>query len=233
MILAILITAGYISLQVIGIDGFDMIYKIIIVVVVIYCAVRVLGKSSRLENKDAFFAGALGIGALAVSEVYHFVYKYISNNGNTGLSICDCSDACSYLLFIASIFLLLRLPFKLKKVFRVGIDVVSIAIFLVTTYAIAINDSALLDMTAIVTAVFCLMFSIYLLYQSKKIRELKATRYFSYSMILLALVDIVVYFSHIVDASLRLQDSFIALYLPLYLIICEGLLHLRKEEQHG
>ena len=228
-----LIAAVYVVLRLPANENFaktlDLFYGAVTAAVVLFVAFRCFSKAAKVKDRDALFTGALGLGMFAVSVIYDFTYTLISGAGD-GLNISDFSGVCTYLFFLAAIMLLLLPPHYLYMPLKIGINVLSAVIILITVYAVMLNKEKLLYMTVIATAFICAALSAYLLHQTKKIKLLKTAGLFACFIIIFSLADMAGNLFSFLNTGGFLSYVFAALHMPVILYISEGLLRLREGE---
>ena len=230
LIIAGIAAAFYMIFSIAGYGGFDEICKALSVAALIYGVSRTLTKAVRHGDKEALFTGALGLGILAVGGLYALASLHVMRVEDVNLTVEDFSDACSYLFFLAAISLLLTPYVGRKRMFLTGMNTVYVVMMLMITYSVVANNRGLLCVTAMATAFLCTMLSGYLLGLSWIEKELRAARCFVCSMIFLGILDMIVYPLFLLEPSLRLYHIFSALYVPLFILISDGLLLLKLRD---
>jgi len=225
-IIAGLAAVSYIILFLAGYRGLDEICKGLSVAALIYGLSRTLTKAVRHGDKEALFTGALGLGILAAGGLYALASLHVMRIEDINLTVEDFSDACSYLFFLAVISLLLTPYIKRKRMFLTVMNAAYTVMMLMITYSVVVNNRGLLCITAMATAFLCIMLSGYLLGLSWIEKELRVARCFICSMIFLGILDMIVYPLFLLETGLRLYHIFSALYVPLFILISEGLLPL-------
>ena len=195
-----------------------------------FACARVFIRARKVYDRDALFTGAFGLSLLAMLNIYYVLYYYIKG-AKTGLDISDFSAVCSYIFFIAALNLLLLLSNKLYTIVKITIGVVSVAISLITIYSVITDHGGIFYATMISVVLFCIILSVLILLQSRKIQQLKAARAFACSTIFLGVLDTIYYLGLFIHFELIFFMILSVLYILAYIWISEGLIRLRPDDQ--
>ena len=231
---AFALAAVYIILSALGVAGISaasgVFYRMFVIANLLYSAVLVFTHAISLGDRDALFTGALGLGTLAVNEVYSFAYIYILHGSPIDITVGNYSRNCAALFFIVAVLFLVLPPMKLEKALRVVVSVFSSAAAMLIIFAIIVGNSDMLYYSALTIVCLCVLLSVYLLCQSFKIKQLGTAKAFSCSIIALSILDTVNRILIIFRPGLYLSDIIHSLYPLVYLWIGFGLINLRKGE---
>lgn len=228
--IAVLIACFSIAMQFIQTDWkpvLDLSLGVFSIAVHVWLAGRVFVRAVRLGDKGVMYIGAFGLAILAVSAIYRFAYSFIGTE--PGLNISNFTDACSYLFFITAISLLLSPPPRLEKRVRALVNVAAAATIVIAAYSILTNNNLLLQINIIPTSLICVILSGWLLVQAGKTEDLKRAKLFAASMLSQYVLNILVCTALLTGAGDFLLLIITPLYLPITILMAQGLLRLREE----
>jgi len=222
LIIAMSMTIIYMGLKLSGFDNFDLGYKVITVAAGVYAALSALTKAAKSGDKGIIFVGGLGLGLLAVSEIYYLAHILFAFKTEAEMDVGDLSDTAAALFFLAAILLLLLLPPRWEKTLRIWSGIFAVVVTLTITYSIVRNDFVMGSIAAMVMGGVITLLSVILIYQIQKIPQLEKAGCFAFAMLYFGVVDIVSYYFYSLGA-VEIAQLLFALYMPAYIWINEGL----------
>ncbi len=192
-------------------------------------AVLIFRLCIRLKDKDALFSGALGLGTLAVSQLYFMLQTLIYGDINP-VTVSDYSLLCSYFFFLSAVLLLVLPPFKLERIIRIGINIVSAICAVLITVAVLINNRLFLNITFMALLIIGGILSLYLYLQSKKIKQLNSAMHFSLAVLILSGLELVNRIVMLINTEGDVSVIIFSLFAPCFIYIAYGFSRLRSEE---
>ena len=214
----------YAALSALGVAGIEsgtggVIYRLIIIAALLLSCSRAFAGAGR---GGALLAGALGLGAFAVFEIYSFAYIYLYGGSPADLTVGNYTRNCAYLFFMAAALYLIPPVFKAHKAIRAVLGVGSSVALGFIFYAIIASNYPLLAYSALAITVLCLLSAVVLI---------KHSRLFAISIIVVCLLGTASRLLLMTDYNMgwHLRDTLISLYPAAYLLIGYALTRLRKE----
>jgi len=174
----------YIFLALTGLAGLDtetggILYRLVIIAALLFVCSCVFTGAAK-QGGIPLLTGALGLGLLAVSEIYTFAYIYLLQGENIDITVSNYSRPCAYLFFMLTLTQLLHL--KQRKILRIVISTVAAVLIISIFYAVVADNLVLLNYSTLFIAVLCILPAIFLLIKSKSM--------FACSVVVLCCLDI-------------------------------------------
>ena len=144
-----------------------MVHYIVCVCILLIVCFRVFIGAAGAGG-GPFFAGAFGLGTLAVNEVYSLVYLYVWRGDSADITVAHFNRNCALLFFIAALLALLRGTEKRVSVIKFGAGVISCVPVALIFYAILINYPPLLYRPALINVVLCISLSVCVFFQNPR-----------------------------------------------------------------
>ena len=174
----------YIIFALTGLAGLDtdaggIIYSLVIIATLLFVCSCVFTGAAR-HGGIPLLAGALGLGLLAVSELYTFAYIYLLQGESIDITVSNYSRPCAYLFFMLTLTQLLHI--KHRKIPRIVISTMAAVLVILIFYAVVTDNLVLLNYATLLIAVLCILPAILLLINTKSM--------FACSVIVLCCLDI-------------------------------------------
>jgi len=226
------LTAVYVILSLSGFAGIasapgGLALRAVTLAVLVYICVHAFRGALSGGDSNAALTGALGLGTLAVSEVYAFCYIYLQHGSARDITLGNYSRNCAYLFFIASLICLIPDTLKSGRLLRISANALSPISILLIFYGVITGNPHLLYYSALLMMVLCVLPAVVLLISGEK--KAKA---FSLAIITLSILDSLNRLLIIFDPGWHWRDMIIALYPAVYLFAGFALPQLKMEEQH-
>jgi len=178
--------AAYIILSIagLGLSGATggILYRALIIAYLLYACVLAFKGARR--GGEAVLAGALGLGLIAVNEVYLFSYLYLLQGDAADITVANYARNCAYLFFLAVLMYMLPKAARGRNVLLIGATAVSAAAMLGILYGVVANNPESLYYSALTMMVLSVLCAVYLLIAGRK-----AARPFAVSVIALSVLD--------------------------------------------
>jgi hypothetical protein len=207
-----------------GVTG-SIVYKIVIIVHLLFACSLVFKEAG---NRVTMLIGALGLGLLAVNEVFLFAYIHLFNGSTLDITVANYSRNCAYLFFLAALLSLLPPALKWKKVNQIGANGLSAAVIILIFYGVLTDQANLLYYAAITMMVLCTASALLLLAGKNRNATL-----FAISIIIACVLDAAYHIFSLLNnlnLSWYWQDIVMSLYPAVYLFIGFALIRLKEEE---
>ncbi|MCL2013944.1 MAG: hypothetical protein FWG69_03035 [Oscillospiraceae bacterium] len=225
---AFILSVVYIILSLTGIAGISspqggLIYRIIMIFVLFYACFRAFAGVAATGSHDAILTGSLGLGVLAINEVYALCYIYLLKGSAADITVSNYSRNCAYLFFAAALVLMIPDTMKSKKALRVIVNILSPSAILMIFYGVIANDPRILYSSALLIVTLCILPAVILL-----ITGGRDTKLFSGSIISISVLDTLGRLSIIYGESSYWRDINLSLYPVVYLLIGISLLRIER-----
>jgi hypothetical protein len=232
LIVGFALSAVYIVMSLTGIAGLDagargIFYRIIIIAALLLSCFPVFREAVKSKG-GIILAGALGLGLLAVNEVYSFAYIYLGQGGAEDITVSNFSRPCAYLFFILAVTSLYPSFMKTGKGLKTGVGIVSTIAALIIFYGVIANQPSFLYYSALAIAILCALSAVFLLFGSVRNHKI-----FACSILAVCLLDSANRLLIIYTPGWLWRDIVIALYPTAYLWFGAVLLSLKKKEGGG
>ena len=207
----------------------DMAIYVITVCVLLLVCVRVFMGAAGAGNSP-FYAGAFGLCALAVSEVYAILYIYVWQGNPADITVAQFNRNCALMFFVAGLLALLRGTKKRVAVIKLGAGAISCVPPALVFYAILIDYPPLLYRPSLVNVVLCVSLSVYIFFQTPRNN---ANRAFACSVSAMVLLESAYRLLIIYNAVYLWRDLVDSLYPLVYVYLGINLLRMRERGEQS
>ena len=219
------LSAVNIILVLTGLAGLDtntggIVYRLVIIAALLFCSSCVFTGAAK-RGGIPLLSGALGLGLLAVSELYTFAYIYLLQGESIDITVSNYIRPCAYLFIMLTV--LEQLSSKRVNILRKLLSALSIAALLLIFYSVIANNLVLLSYSALSIAALCILSAVFLLLKSKRL--------FALSVIAFCLLDIANRLMVLYPPGWLWHDMVLVFYPPVYLWLGWALLKGGEENE--
>lgn len=185
------LTILYVVLSAMGIGGLNgitggLVYRLIIIAALLFSCVRAFAGAGQ---RGAVLAGALGLSAFAVFEIYSLAYIYLLNGSPADITVSNYTRNCAYLFFMAAVGYLAPPVFKAYKTIRAILNAVVSAVTILIFYAVIADHYPLLAYSVLTITLMCLLSAVLLFCQLCRGEQCSSVRLFAGAIIMFCLLD--------------------------------------------